>query len=212
MTATLSEGDYKLDVTAPGYQSKTESVKLVTGEPFNREIVLDEAKKDTAPQAVPKSVNTWSGWEDGGEGWQNHGQSDFAPAPASATPSRITFTANWERTKGAFGKSRKGSLQWIFRSSDGTSSIRFKLDDNNLSWERRDNNQKTGSGNLNRPLQVKGAHSVAIDCLSRTMKIAVDGIDFVVDVDVSGLFPVKFGFKVDSGETLSVKNFSSSSR
>jgi eukaryotic-like serine/threonine-protein kinase len=212
LTANLPDGDYKLEVTATGYQSKTESVKLFAGEPFNRDIVLDETKKDPVPQPVSKSVKTWTGWEDGGDDWQNHGQSDFAPAPASATPSRITFTANWERTKGAFGKSRKGSLQWIFRSGDATSSVRFKLDDNSLSWERRENNQKTGSGNVNHPLQVKGAHSVAIDCLSRTMKITVDGIDFVVDVDVSGLFPVKFGFKVDSGETLSVKNFSSSSR
>lgn len=202
-TADLAEGSYTVEVMADGYQQITETVHVTAGETLSREFRLQPQQAPAPTKAKGPSSPGWPGWQQA-EGYMTKTGGGFSPL-ATGPPSQVSFAATRDRKK-VLGISRGGTITWMFVSSDGLSSLVFHLGDKSLTWEGtgkvRESHGRT-SANFD-----KGIHTVRMSVGPSATSVSVDGSAAIsVDADLASLGACKFGFKIDGGETLSVKNF-----
>ena len=198
----LADGNYTIEVLANGYSQQVERVRLSAGEPYSHEFRLQPQKATVRP--IPKQGVTpgWPGWElvDGYQTRSTPGLSTVV----SGIPSQVSFIASQERKKTIF--TRGGAIHWSFQAADGLGTLNFHLNDKTLNWDGLGKAKEAkGKGAIT---AGKKEHTIRMSVSGSAVSVTVDGgAPISVPVDLPAFGPSKFGFKVDGGETLSVKNF-----
>ena len=200
--ADLPEGTYTVEVLADGYQPETETLHIVAGETLTRDFRLTQLKTPAAVKIKPPPTSGFPGW-DLVDGYMTKTGGNFSQV-GSGIPSAVFFTETHERKNLLFR--RGAAVNWAFVSPDGASSLTFHLSEKSLAWE---GTGKARDAHGKAPLNSdKGVRNVSIRVGASQIAVSVDGgTPATVEADLAAYGTSRFGFKINGGETLSIKNF-----
>ncbi|MBV8864901.1 MAG: protein kinase [Acidobacteriaceae bacterium] len=194
----LSPGTYYFQASAPGHVSAGETLTVNGGETRNFSLRLDVPRPK-----VSGFIDAWQGWEQE-NGWLVREKPGpiFYSLPEHI--SRITFSAQWERQKTLVHWSGS-SLNLVFRSSDATRSITFRIAEHGISWttvvrgERQEGKLAFRTG--------KNPEVIQADLQPSGVALTVNGtaLPMVATALYSGSEPVQFGFIMEPDQVVRLR-------
>jgi hypothetical protein len=190
-TIELPAGTYQFEASSPGRVSASSVLTVDGGETKNFTLRLNTI----SPTVL--TVASWPGW-DPEAGWLVREKPGpiFQTLPEHA--SRVSFQAQWERLKTLvhwFG----GSLNLVFRNSDGTRSVTFRITEHGIGWS------STAQGERHEgkfPLNLgKNSENIEAEIRPAGIALTINGSSLsAIGPNLYSEPKVQFGFIIDQDQ------------